>query len=89
LRLGGMSELELMEALRREHVSNKIIIGSGQVLGNGEGERGWYVLEQLSRTHRFLSAAGVGQEVAFEAAFVEVRQPSGAEFIEDFMRISR
>ena len=70
-RVGGMSELELLEAARRRGMAQAMIRG-GRTTGT---HLGWYVVEKLVRTHTFLSAEGVGQQIAFEAIFTRVPVP--------------
>jgi phage protein U len=72
-RIGGLSELEIMEACRYHGVANTLIRGDGQMLG-------WYVIEQLARAHRFLGAEGVGQLVNFEATFARCPVPEAAGY---------
>jgi phage tail protein len=71
-RIGGMSELELMEANRRQGIA-QALIRSG---GNEGTHLGWYVIEKLVRAHKFLSSEGVGQVIEFEAVFTRVPIPN-------------
>ena len=57
-RLGGLTELEVLESFRRQGKAELLMRGDGAVLG-------WYVLEKLSRAHRFLGADGIGQQINF------------------------
>ena len=67
-RIGGMAEIEMFEATRRGGYANMMMRGDGTVLG-------WFVCEKLVRSHTFLGAEGVGQQVAFEAIFARVPVP--------------
>ena len=70
-RVGGMSELELLEATRRRGIAQMLVRGGadhGTVLG-------WFVIEKLVRSHKFLSSEGLGQEIDFEAVFTRVPVP--------------
>ena len=70
-RIGGMSEIELMEATRRKGIA-QAMIRSGAEQGT---HLGWYVIEKLVRSHKFLSTEGVGQVIEFEAVFTRVPVP--------------
>lgn len=70
-RIGGMSEMELMEATRRKGIA-QAMIRSGGAQGT---HLGWFVIEKLVRSHKFLSSEGVGQVVEFEAVFTRVPVP--------------
>lgn len=67
-RIGGMDSLNAFEQQRRAGYSNLMVRGDGRVLG-------WFVCEKLVRANTFLSAEGVGQQIAFEAAFARVPVP--------------
>src|SRR5262245_49677814 len=71
-RIGGLSELQVIEAMRRQGIAGLMVRGDGVVLG-------WFVVERLIRTHQHLGIAGVGQQVNFEAIFVRVPVPSGED----------
>jgi uncharacterized protein len=71
-RIGGMSEMELLEASRRKGISQALIRG-GQTVGT---HLGWYVIEKLVRSHKFLSSEGIGQVIEFEAVFTRVPVPN-------------
>ena len=73
-RIGGMSNMELFEADRRNGTSHMLIRGDGSVLG-------WFVCEHLQRDHTFLTSVGVGQQIAFEASLVRVPVPASATFL--------
>jgi uncharacterized protein len=70
-RVGGMAELELLEASRRKGIAQAMIRGGG----NTGTHLGWYVIEKLVRSHKFLSSEGVGQVIEFEAIFTRVPVP--------------
>lgn len=69
-RIGGLANLEALEAMRRAGVAGMMVRGDGAVLG-------WFVCEKLVRRHTSLSAEGIGQQLAFEGIFVRVPTPSG------------
>jgi phage protein U len=67
-RLGGLTELEVLESFRRQGKAELLMRGDGTVLG-------WYVLEKLARAHRFLGADGIGQQINFEGHFARCPVP--------------
>lgn len=67
-RIGGLPALEKFEQQRRGGVANMMLRGDGTIMG-------WFVCEKLVRAHTFLSAEGIGQQIAFEAAFARVPVP--------------
>jgi uncharacterized protein len=69
-RIGGLTEIEAIETMRREGIASMMVRGDGRVLG-------WYVLEKLVRSHTHLGLDGIGQVVNFEALFARVPTPSG------------
>jgi uncharacterized protein len=71
-RIGGMSEIELMEATRRKGIA-MAMIRSNREQGT---HLGWFVVEKLVRAHKFLSSEGVGQVIEFEAVFTRVPVPA-------------
>jgi phage protein U len=71
-RIGGMAEIELLEATRRKGIA-MAMMRSG---GNTGTHLGWYVIEKLVRAHKFLSSEGVGQVIEFEAVFTRVPVPN-------------
>src|SRR5262245_38603743 len=71
-RLGGMAELDIMEACRRKGLAGYMVRGNGDVLG-------WFVLEKLSRVHQFISVQGIGKQINFEAVFERVPTPDGSD----------
>ena len=73
-RIGGMNEMDLFEAQRRAGASNKLTRGDGTSLG-------WFVVEKIVRQHSQVSVEGVGQMIAFEAAFCRVPVPLGSQYV--------
>ena len=59
-RIGGMTEVEIMDAYRRGGIVNLMVDGASRDLG-------WYVLEKHSRSHTRISAEGIGQMIEFSA----------------------
>lgn len=82
-RIGGMSELEHFETMRRRGIANLLVRGGnpGQMLG-------WFVCERLVRSHTFLSGEGVGQQIAFEAVMARVPVPEADSYFSDIWRTS-
>jgi phage protein U len=73
-KLPGKSDLDLLEALRRPGVAQALVRGTGEALG-------WFVMERLVRTHRYLDPGGLGQLIEFEATFVRVPVPYPDDYI--------
>lgn len=71
-RIGGLYQIEVMEAYRRHGIAGLMMRGNGDSLG-------WFVCERLVRTHMHLGPDGVGQQVNFEAIFVRVPIPSAID----------
>lgn len=69
-RIGGLAELDVMDAMRRQGIAGNMIRGDGAVLG-------WFVIEKLVRHHLHLGGEGIGQQVNFEAVFARVPVPNG------------
>ncbi len=73
-RIGGMTEIEVLDMYRRGGIPNLLVGGDGRALG-------WFVLEKLVRYHTWISAEGVGQRITFEAVFARVPVPDPAEYL--------
>jgi phage protein U len=73
-RLNGFMTMELMETYRRSHIVNLMIRGDGRMMG-------WYALIKLVRGHTFLSAEGIGQQIAFEGVFARMPVPAADDRI--------
>jgi phage protein U len=67
-RIQGMTQLEAFELQRRSGITNQLIRGDGLIMG-------WFACQKLVRGHTFLSAEGVGQQIAFETVLVRVPVP--------------
>lgn len=81
-RFGGLTELETLEAFRRA--------GQAELLQRGDGEKlGWFVIERLGRTHRFLGADGIGQVIQFEASFMRCPVPDPHEYFPFLFQLIR
>jgi phage protein U len=78
-RIGGLENIEAVEAMRRGGMAEMLVRGDGRVLG-------WYVIERMVRQHTFLAPDGVGQVIHFEAIFVRVLVPAADE---EFAKIWR
>ena len=72
-RIGGMTQIEVLEGSRRAGIVNMMLRGDGTVLG-------WFVCENLHREHSWLSSEGVGQQISFEARFVRVPVPASDNY---------
>jgi hypothetical protein len=72
-RLGGLYELDVLEAQRRNAMPHPLLRGGNVFLG-------WFVIEKLARSHRFLADGGLGQLINFEATFVRVPMPDGRDY---------
>lgn len=81
-RLGGMNELELLDAYRRAGRAETLLRGTNPV-----DNLGWYVLERLARSHRYLGADGIGQQINFEGTFARVPVPDPAEYYPQLYRL--
>ena len=64
-----MTQLEAFELQRRGGIVNILIRGDGLVMG-------WFACQKLVRGHTFLSAEGVGQQIAFETVLVRCPVPA-------------
>lgn len=79
-KLGGMTELETLESFRRAGQAEQLMRGDGTPLG-------WFVLESISRTHRFLAQGGVGQVIQFEGVFARCPVPDANEYFPQLYRL--
>jgi hypothetical protein len=75
-RIYGMTQLEAFELQRRAGITNQLIRGDGLVMG-------WFACQKLVRGHTFLSAEGVGQQIAFETVLVRVPVPPADQRISE------
>jgi phage protein U len=81
-RIGGFSEIEIFDAHRRAGYAALLIQGT-----NPGRKLGWFVCEKLVRSHTFLGAEGIGQQIAFEANLVRVPTPAYQEtFFQQMVR---
>lgn len=71
-RIGGLENLEVLEAMRRKGVAALLMRGDGVRLG-------WFVCERLVRAGTFLASDGIGQVINFEAILVRVPIPPAEE----------
>lgn len=70
-RIGGLPELEWMDDARESGKSYALVRGDGTKFG-------WFVIEKLMRTNKFLIIGGVAQVINFEALFTRVDVPRDA-----------
>jgi hypothetical protein len=75
-RIMGITQLEAFELQRRAGITNQLIRGDGLVMG-------WFACQKLVRGHTFLSAEGVGQQIAFETVLVRMPVPPADQRITD------
>lgn len=80
MRIGGLNELEVMDAMRKDASAHAMVRGDGRRLG-------WFVLERMVRSHRFVAANGVGQQIDFEAIFVRIPTPRGADYTASLLEL--
>ena len=73
-KIQGMTQLEAFELQRRAGIVNQLMRGDGLIMG-------WFACQKLVRGHTFLSAEGVGQQIAFETVLVRVPVPPADERI--------
>ncbi len=73
-RIGGMTEIELLNMYRLGGIPNLLMGGDGRSLG-------WFVIEKLLRYHTWISAEGVGQRINFEAIFARVPVPDASVYL--------
>src|SRR5262249_51392416 len=71
-RIGGLSELQVIEAMRRQGIAGLMVRGDGIVLG-------WVVCERVGCQHQHLGLARVGEQMNFEAIFPRRPGPSGED----------
>ena len=72
-RLGGLSELAELHALRKSGVPQFLMRGDGKALG-------WFVIENVSETSTHIAADGIGQVIDFEIQICNASKPSPARF---------
>ena len=66
---GGLFHLDVLDNMRR--------LGQAHILIRGDGWHfGWFIIEELSRSHANLAADGIGQMIDFEAKFQRVPIPN-------------
>jgi uncharacterized protein len=72
-RLGGVWNLEALEAMRRAGMAHMLVRGMGEILG-------WYVCEHLTRSHTMLSTEGMGRQLGFDATFTRMPTPAAPSY---------
>lgn len=75
-RIGGFNEIEVLNNMRSAGHAGLMVRG-----GVDGTELGWFVCERLSRLHRYIAPAGVGQEIQFEGLWVRVPAPQLAGWV--------
>jgi len=76
-RLGGVGELALLEMLRASAQPQLVLRGDGALLG-------WYVIEEVSEKHSYLSAQGLGQKIEVSINLKRDEAPSASDFMGAF-----
>lgn len=69
---GGLSNLDIMDNMRRLGQAHTLVRGGAPLQG---WHLGWFVIERLTRGHSFLGPDGVGQQIQFDATFQRVPVP--------------
>lgn len=64
----GLATIQVFDNMRKAGIVDVLIRGDGAKLG-------WYVVDRLTRQHRYLGPDGIGREIDFEAVFVRVPTP--------------
>lgn len=79
-RIGGMTALELFDAMRRGGIPNTLMGGDGRNLG-------WFVCEKFVRNHVEISGEGYGQQINFEAVMARCPTPDPASYVPNILSI--
>lgn len=79
-KLGGLTELEALDSFRRSGQAEQLMRGDGTPIG-------WFVIERVARTHRFLAVGGLGQVIQFEATFLRCPVPDANEHFPSLFRL--
>lgn len=74
--IGGFGNLEAFDAARRAAQAHLLIRGGGSYGQN----LGWFVCEDLKRSHEKLWVNGIGRVIAFQARFARVDTPYAAGY---------
>lgn len=79
-KMGGLSSLDLLHAMRAG--------GEAQILVRGDGRNfGWYVIEKVSERGSHLDAKGVGRMIEFTVTLTRAGPPAGGRYLFDLFRL--
>jgi uncharacterized protein len=67
-KIGGLSEIEALNGLRKSGQRVMVVRGDGRVIG-------WHAIESVRQSHEMLGRDGVGQVVRHDIAMVRVDAP--------------
>ena len=73
-RIGGLSELAELHAMRQAGVAMFLMRGDGRPLG-------WFAIEKVEEKSTYLARDGVGQQIDFSISLVRADRPSAASFV--------
>jgi phage protein U len=79
-RIGGLSEMDAMEAARHAGACQLLSMGGNVMLG-------WFVIDRLTREHEYVGEHGYGQVIQFEAVFMRNPTPDGAAYFPQAYRL--
>ena len=74
----GLDTIETFDNYRLAGHVDQLVCGDGRPLG-------WFVVERLSRHHKFLGAGAIGQQVDFEAVFARVPIPDPVAYVSELL----
>ena len=80
-KVGGLTEYELFDQLRKKGLPQLLVRGDGRV-------KGWYVCVQLRQQGTYLRADGIGQVVNFEAQFFKAGAPGADDYFSQLYSIT-
>jgi phage protein U len=80
-KVGGLTELEAFNALRKQGVAQMMVRGDGKVLG-------WFLCLTIHEVADHLRRDGIGQVITFEAQFMRAPVPGGAEYFSSLYSIT-
>ncbi|KAI93268.1 tail protein [Rhodomicrobium udaipurense JA643] len=67
-KIGGLTEIETLNGLRRSGERVMVVRGDGKVLG-------WHAIESVRKSHEMLGPNGVGQVIKHDIVLVRVDAP--------------
>ena len=73
LKIGGLSELDMLQAMTEQ--------GQPQILVRGDGTNlGWYVVDKVSEKSKYLDSSGIGRVIDIEIELNRVDAPNAESF---------